>query len=94
MTNSPSGSFRFHFTGTATGCAVNENDLDSVFNKCKSPIIIGSGVTSHNINEYFHKSNAAIIGSYFKRDGHWANELCETRIADLMKNVNDLRGSS
>lgn len=83
-----------HFTGTATGCAVAENDLNSISNKCKSPIIIGSGVTSQNINEYFHKSNGAIIGSYFKRDGHWANELCETRISELMKNVNHLRASS
>lgn len=78
-------------TGTATGCAVNENDLDSIYNQCKSPIIIGSGVTSGNVKDYFHKSNAAVIGSYFKRDGQWTNELCQTRIDELMKCVNDLR---
>ncbi|XP_055298805.1 uncharacterized protein F13E9.13, mitochondrial [Sitodiplosis mosellana] len=81
-------------TGTTTGCAVNEGDLHAIHNKCKSPVIIGSGVTSENINEYFPKSNAAIIGSYFKRDGHWANELCDTRIANLMEKVNQLRTES
>lgn len=81
-------------SGTATGCAVNENDLKSIYNKCKSPIIIGSGVTSENVPEYFHKSNAAIIGSYFKLDGHWANELCDKRIDELMRKVKDLRESN
>lgn len=81
-------------SGTATGCAVNENDLKSIYKKCKSPILIGSGATSENVSEYFHKSNAAIIGSYFKRDGHWANELCDTRIDKLMSKVNDLRASN
>lgn len=79
------------FIGTATGCAVNENDLNAIYNKCKSPIIIGSGVSSDNVHEYFNKSHAAVIGSFFKRDGHWANDLCEHRIADLMKRVADLR---
>lgn len=78
------------FTGTATGCAVEGTDLHAIYNKCKSPILIGSGVTSENVEEYIDKSNAAIIGSYFKRDGHWANELCEERIKKLMSVVNDL----
>lgn len=78
------------FTGTATGCAVNANDLDSIHNKCNSPIIIGSGVTNENVKEYADKSNAAVIGSYFKRDGHWANEICDERINELMRVVNDL----
>lgn len=78
------------FAGTSTGCAVSGNDLDSIYNKCKSPIIIGSGVTSDNVKEYIYKSNAAVIGSYFKRDGHWTNELCDKRIDELMRIVNDL----
>lgn len=69
---------------------MNGNDLDAIYNKCKSPILIGSGVTSENVQEYVDKSNAAIIGSHFKRDGHWANELCDNRINELMRVVNDL----
>lgn len=64
--------------------------MNAIYNKCKSPILIGSGVTSENVQEYVDKSNAAIIGSYFKRDGHWANELCDKRINELMRVVNDL----
>lgn len=86
--------FHFFFSfylGTATGCAVNTNDLKSIHKKCKMPILIGSGVSAENVNDYFYKADAAIIGSYFKRDGHWCNELCEKRIAELMKIVNSLR---
>lgn len=78
-------------TGTATGCAVNSNDVKSIYNKVKSPILIGSGVTCQNLKEYFYKSHGAIIGSYFKKDGHWSGELCETRISELMESVTNLR---
>lgn len=84
----------FNLLGTATGDAVNADDLKSIHKKCNSPILIGSGVTSANIENYFHKSNAAIVGSYFKRDGHWSGELCESKIADLMEKVQLLRESS
>lgn len=80
--------------GTATGCAVSQTDLKSIANKCKSPILIGSGVTDENINDYFYKSHAAIIGSFFKRNGHWSGDLCETRITKLMERVHQLRNSN
>lgn len=79
------------YSGTATGCAVSRNDLKSIQNKCKSPILIGSGVTDENIIDYFHKSHGAIIGSFFKRDGHWSADLCEMRIGRLMERVHQLR---
>lgn len=77
--------------GTATGCAVDVNDLKSIHGKVNAPILIGSGVTSENLREYFYKSNAAIIGSYFKSGGHWSGELSEEKIAALMDKVKSLR---
>lgn len=52
---------------------------------------MGSGVTCTNITDYFFKSNAAIIGSYFKKNGHWTNEVCEERVAKLMEKVSQLK---
>lgn len=80
--------------GTATGCAVSRDDLKSIDSKCKSPILIGSGVTDGNVADYFFKSHGAIIGSYFKQNGHWGADLCETRITKLMERVHELRPSN
>lgn len=84
----------FDFAGTATGQAVSVNDLKSIQNKCQSPILIGSGVTTANLKDYFYKSNAAIIGSYFKQNGNWSGDLCEKRIASMIDAVQSLRESS
>lgn len=48
-------------------------------------------MTCKNITDYFFKSNAAIIGSYFKVNGHWTEEICEERVAKLMGKVTELR---
>lgn len=52
---------------------------------------MGSGITDENVENYFDKSHAAIIGSYFKREGYWGNELCEQRISTFMTKVIELR---
>ena len=50
------------------------------------PIIVGSGVTERNVGEFSRAGvNAAIVGSYFKQQGHWANELCKDRLARFME---------
>lgn len=67
------------------------NELKTIYKKSKLPILIGSGVTCKNITDYYFKSNAAIIGSYFKKNGHWSEELCEERIEKLMEKVKQLR---
>lgn len=78
-------------TGTATGRPVDVNELNAVHKECKAPILMGSGVTKDNINQYFSKSSGAIIGSYFKRDGHWSGELSEAKVSDFMEKVRSLR---
>lgn len=79
--------------GTSTGCPVEVNDLKSIHQKIEAPIIIGSGVTNENLREYFYKSNAAIVGSYFKSGGHWSGELNGEKIAALMETVTTLRNN-
>lgn len=54
------------------------------------PVLIGSGVTEDNVQHYLD-ANAMIIGSHFKRGGHWANAVDPERVKRFMGKVNDLR---
>ena len=51
-------------------------------------VYIGSGVTAKNI-ESFNQADGLIIGSEFKKDGKWYNELDPDRILAITnKNAN------
>lgn len=54
------------------------------------PILIGSGVTLTNLENYI-TAHAIIVGSYFKKGGKWNQELDETRVKDFMTKVEGLR---
>lgn len=54
------------------------------------PALIGSGVTYDNVEDYL-KANAMIIGSYFKKGGHWANEVDPERVKRFMKKIQECR---
>ncbi|XP_055846877.1 uncharacterized protein F13E9.13, mitochondrial [Episyrphus balteatus] len=78
-------------TGTSTGHAASPDDLNALYGKVEVPLLIGSGVTKDNLKDYYEKANAVIIGSHFKKDGHWANDLCEGNIQEFMENLKKLR---
>jgi len=67
-------------TGIATGKSANVDELVSVRKSVKLPVIIGSGMTSENLPEYFNMADGFIVGSYFKKEGYWKNELDRERI--------------
>lgn len=67
------------------------DDLKEIYGHVKAPILLGSGVTTQNIGQYFNRIDGVIVGSYFKTDGHWANELCEQRIEQFMDKIWNLR---
>jgi membrane complex biogenesis BtpA family protein len=80
-------------TGKSTGDATDLNDVKLISeNRCKlsMPIIIGSGVTRENVKDYVGISDAIILGSYFKDDGYWENELSGERIRDFMEYLNEI----
>ena len=79
-------------TGSSTGEEASLEELETVKNACSIPTIVGSGVTIDNLESYMNVSDALIVGSWFKHDGHWANELGKNRIESFMKKVNELRG--
>lgn len=81
-------------TGKSTGDTTDIQDLRKIYQKNLGlPILIGSGVTKENLKDYFGSSDALIIGSHFKENGHWKNELSQERVENFMELVKELRCS-
>ena len=53
------------------------------------PICIGSGINPNNVRS-FRNVDAFIVGTYFKKDGKWQDELDENRIFKMMAAICDL----
>ncbi|CAH1187756.1 unnamed protein product [Phyllotreta striolata] len=73
-------------TGTATGCAADIEELKQLKLNINTPILIGSGVTVENAQEY-HSADALIVGSHFKKHGQWQNEIEEKRLSNFMSKI-------
>ena len=78
-------------TGGSTGDPADTRDLEDVIAAVPSlPVLVGSGVRADNLRSY-SRATACIIGSEFKRDGSWENELCPDRIRSVMQEAKRLR---
>jgi uncharacterized protein len=77
-------------TGSATGHPPRLTDVEEVKAHTSLPVILGSGVDAGNIQEFYGAADAFIIGSYFKRDGRWANPVDPLRVGRLMDEVKRL----
>jgi membrane complex biogenesis BtpA family protein len=78
-------------TGSSTGKEADSNEVKSVKEAVKIPVIIGSGITIDNIEKYYRYADAFIIGSHFKKDGSWKNEVDSKRVKTFMEKLNELR---
>ena len=76
-------------TGESTGLEPKMRDLDEIEKiGLKAKVLIGSGLTVDNIKDYYNKADIFIVGSYFKRNAYWENELDWQRITSFMLTVN------
>jgi len=78
-------------TGGMTGEPPKLADVEEAKARCRLPVILGSGVEDQNIAAFFPKADGFVIGSYFKREGKWQNEVDARRVERLMKTVEALR---
>jgi uncharacterized protein len=78
-------------TGVATGQEASLEELKQVKAAVQIPVLVGSGVTVENVERYLAVADALIIGSYFKRDGHWTQTVDVERVRSFMERVNKLR---
>lgn len=73
-------------TGTATGDPANTAELAETKQIAKGPVLVGSGVTIDNVENYL-SSDAVIVGSHFKVDGIWKNAIDRERVNNFMKKL-------
>lgn len=62
-------------TGNTTGEEVSVRDLSEVRERIaeRLPLLIGSGVTLDNVDNYANAADALIVGSHLKMAGRWEN---------------------
>jgi membrane complex biogenesis BtpA family protein len=78
-------------TGNSTGEKASADEVKAVKNAVKIPVIIGSGIHSDNIHEYWDFADAFIVGSSLKKEGNWENEVEKNRVKKLMQKVYQLK---
>jgi len=78
-------------TGNVTGEAPRVADVQEAKAHCHLPVILGSGISDDNINEFYHEADGFIVGSSFKVDGLWSNTVDPSRVTKFMSAVNKLR---
>ena len=80
-------------TGSSTGKAVYLHELKSLKDKVNIPVLIGSGITTNNLEEYWDYASGFIVGSHFKEDGFWKNPISEKRLNAFMRKVQKLKNA-
>ena len=74
-------------TGTATGAEADLEELERVKSAVNIPVLVGSGITIENVDRYLAMADALIVGSHFKKNGHWANGVDVQRVEQFMQKV-------
>ena len=72
-------------TGAVTGDAPQHSDLLAVKRKTKLPVYLGSGVTAKNLKLFGSAADGFIVGSEFKKDGHWSNMVDTKRVETFLR---------
>jgi uncharacterized protein len=72
-------------TSQFTGINPDKSDLVKAKNVTTLPILIGSGMTPENIQEYLPLADGFIIGSCFRKDGKFLEKLEPERLNRFMK---------
>ena len=73
-------------SGVGTGQAADIEDVERVRRACpKTKLLLGSGVTVANVQEYLRFADGVIVGSSLKRDGRLSNPVDARRVAALVK---------
>lgn len=78
-------------TGTATGKSASPSDVAEVKESVALPVLVGSGVNTHNLLQFKDKADALIVGSAFKQDGVWSKPVEANRVKRFMEAVHSLR---
>jgi membrane complex biogenesis BtpA family protein len=72
-------------TSQFTGINPDKTDLLKAKGSTKLPVLIGSGMTAENIQEYLPLADGFIVGSYFRSGGKFLEKLEPERLHQFMK---------
>ncbi|RDJ23174.1 BtpA family membrane complex biogenesis protein [Bosea caraganae] len=78
-------------TGQRTGDSARLDQLETVRDSTKLPVLVGSGVTAENVAAIFGFADAVIVASSLKHEGGWWNEVDPKRVAHFMDVVRTAR---
>lgn len=80
-------------TGGATGLPPSATELQEVKTESTVPVLLGSGITESNIQDFF-AADAVIVGSSFKHGNVWSNTLNAIQVMAFMEKMQMLRQTS
>jgi membrane complex biogenesis BtpA family protein len=72
-------------TSQFTGIHPEKDDLVKAKSATKLPVLIGSGMTAENIQDYLPLADGFIVGSYFRKDGRFLEKLEPERLDAFLK---------
>lgn len=79
-------------SGLTAGAATDTSTLKVVKEHAGDvPVFVNTGVRPDTIAESLEYADGAIVGTWFKRDGVFANDVEQARVAELMGVVQELR---
>mmetsp|Transcript_43877 Transcript_43877/g.73124 ORF Transcript_43877/g.73124 Transcript_43877/m.73124 type:complete len:275 (+) Transcript_43877:62-886(+) len=78
-------------TGVSTGSATDIEDVTRTKGAVSLPVLVGSGVSSKNVQQYVAGCDGVIVGSDFKHDGSWNNGVDPVRTFSFMDNIRRIR---
>jgi len=72
-------------TGAGTGKSASLEDLESVKQKIRIPLLAGSGVNPSTLKQILNICDGVIVGSYFKEGGNIRSKTDVDRVRDLTR---------
>lgn len=79
-------------TGSRTGDGTSTDEVESLRAGTSLPVLVGSGLSTKDVDALMAVADGAIVGSSLKDDGVWWMPVNEHRVRDLMARVRELRG--
>ncbi|WP_281355189.1 BtpA/SgcQ family protein [Phytoactinopolyspora limicola] len=81
-------------SGLTAGAATDVATLESVKAAAgTTPVVVNTGVRADNVRQTLSIADAAVVGTFFKRDGVFENSVDPARVETLMSEVRQLRTS-
>lgn len=80
-------------SGNMAGAEADKSVIKDIKNRVNVPVLVNTGVTLENVNEYLLLADGAIVGTSLKRDGATWSPVDPKRAEYFMKKVGEIRKS-